>query len=349
MILYRLCLASLFMSAAISGSPYAAENSAPLITDPVYTRAQRLVEIEPGRRMNIHCSGSGSPTVVFESGLTDATSAWALVQPAIAARTRTCSYDRAGVGFSDAGNRPGSSGHIVEDLRRLLAQAGISPPYLLVGHSYGGMNARLFAHRHPADVAGLVLVDSSHEEQFEGFRKLDPGGLSPEEWRKTREPRLRQLRECAAAAAAGFAPGSPLTATCSFPRDPHLGDAINDVYQELFMRPGFQAAQLGEEESVFAASADELRTARAPLGDRPLIVLTRAPFQPGPGETREQRDAKNQLWMSLHQDLVTLSSRGSHRVVAGAGHYIQIDRPAAVIQAILDVLGALQGAAFRAQ
>jgi pimeloyl-ACP methyl ester carboxylesterase len=340
----RLSLVSFFTSLAIGGSLCAAENATPLIADPVYTRAQRLVEVEPGRKMNIYCSGSGSPTVVFESGLTDATSAWGLVQPAIAPRTRACSYDRAGVGFSDAGNRPGSSGHIVEDLRRLLAQAAIAPPYLLVGHSYGGMNARLFAHRHPADVVGLVLVDPSHEEQSEGFRKLDPRGLSPEDWRQTRAPRLQQLRECAAAAVAGFVPGSQLATKCSYPRDPHLSDAINDVHQVLVMRPGFQAAQLGEEESVFAASADELRAARAPLGDLPLIVLTRAPFQPGPGETKEQRDARNQLWVSLHEDLVTLSSRGSHRVVAGAGHYIQIDQPAAVTRAILDVLGALQGA-----
>lgn len=349
MVVHRLCIATLFVSAALAGSPCVAENSAPLITDPVYTGPQRLVEVEPGRRMNIYCSGSGSPTVVFDSGLTDLTSAWALVQPAIAARTRACSYDRAGVGFSDAGNRTGSSGHIVEDLRRLLAQAGISPPYLLVGHSYGGMNVRLFAHRHPADVVGLVLVDPSHEEQSEGFRKLDPRGLSPEGWRQTRAPRLQQLRDCAAAARAGFVPGSQLAATCSFPREPHLSDAINDVHQMLFMRPGFQAAQLGEEESVFDTSADELRTARAPLGDQPLIVLTRTPFQPLPGETKELRDAKNQLWASLHKDLITLSSRGSQRVVAGAGHYIQIDQPAAVSQAILDVLGALQGGPSRAQ
>ena len=347
MTLYRAFLASLLASTALASSPCAAESATPRIADPVYMRAYRLVEIEPGRRMNIYCTGSGSPTVVFDSGLTDAASAWALIQPAISARTRACSYDRAGVAFSDPGRRPGSSGNIVDDLRKLLAQAGISPPYLLVGHSYGGMNVRLFAHVHPEEVQGLVLVDPTHEDWSEGFRKIDP--RTSEEWRQARLPRLQQLRECVAAAQTGFIPGSQLAEKCSYPRDPHLSDAINDVYQVLFMRPGFQAAQLGEEESVFTTSADELRRARASLGDLPLVVLTRAPFQPGPGEPKELRDAKDQFWVSLHQDLATLSSRGVHRVVPGAGHYIQMDQPAAVTQAILDVLDLLQGKRLLAQ
>jgi pimeloyl-ACP methyl ester carboxylesterase len=347
MTLYRSFLASLLASTALASSPCAAESATPRISDPVYMRAQRLVEIEPGRRINIYCTGSGFPAVVFDAGLTDATSVWAFVQPAISARTRACSYDRAGVGFSDPATRPGSSGNIVEDMRHLLGQAGVSPPYILVGHSYGGMNVRLFAHLHPEDVQGLVLVDPTHEEWSEGFRKLDP--RQSDEWGQAQVQRFQQLRECIAAAKTGFIPGSQLTEKCSFPRDPHMSDAINDVYQVLFMRPGFQAAQLGEEESIRTTSADELRRARSPLGDLPLVVLTRAPFPLGPGESKELRDAKNQLWMNLHKDLVTLSSRGVHRVVPGAGHYIQIDQPAAVTQAILDVLDLLQGKRFRAQ
>ena len=343
MILHRLFLATFLASTALGTNPCAAESATPLIADPVYARAQRLVEVESGRRMNIYCTGSGSPTVVFDSGLTDATSVWALVQPAISARTRACSYDRAGVGFSDPSNRPGSSGNVVEDLRQLLTRAGVSPPYVLVGHSYGGMNVRLFAHRYPKDVQGLVMVDPSHEDQSDGFRKLDPRRLSPDEWRQARSPRLQQLRECAAAAKTGFLPGSELAEKCSYPRDPKLSDAINDVYQALFMRPTFQAAQLGEEESIVGTSADELRAARAPLGNRPLLVLTRAPLPPAPGETKELRDARNQLWVNLHEDLVALSRTGSHRIVAEAGHYIQVDQPAAVTQAILDVLDLLQG------
>src|SRR5580658_3853907 len=81
----------------------------PLITDAVYTHTQQLVKIDTGRRLNLYCLGSGSPTVVFDSGVTDDTSVWGLVQPVIAQATRTCSYDRAGVGFSDAGRRAGSS------------------------------------------------------------------------------------------------------------------------------------------------------------------------------------------------------------------------------------------------
>lgn len=342
MSLYRPFLASLFASAALTSSPCAAESVTPLITDPVYTRAQRLVEIEPGRRINIYCTGSGSPTVVFDGGLTEATSTWALVQPAISARTRACSYDRAGVGFSDPPTRPGSSGNIVEDMHDLLATAGVAPPYILVGHSYGGMNVRLFAHRYPKDVGGLVLVDPSPEEWSEGFRKLDPRQI--DEWEQARVIHFQQLRECIVAAKTGFVPGSQLFEKCSFPRDARLSEAINDVYQVLSMRPGFQEAQLGEEESFWTASTNELRRARAPLGNLPLLVLTRAPLPLSPGESKELRDAKNQLWMKLHEDLAAFSRRGIHRVVPGAGHYIQIDQPAAVTQAILDVLDLLRGA-----
>ena len=246
-----------------------------VIDDPVYARPQRLVEVEPNRRLNIHCTGIGSPTVVFDSSQTAETSEWGLVQPVVAHETRTCSYDRAGVGFSDPGNRPASSANIVDDLRRLLIAASIAPPYVLVGHSYGGMNIKLYAYQYPSEVVGLVFVDPSHEDQREEYRKLDPRQLSVLENEKLKlEPVLAMRRACIAAAPAGFTAGTALYDKCVGEPDPRFSDAINAAHLKMYSQVGYQQASLSEEENIFRASAEQLRSATRRLGDLPLIVLT---------------------------------------------------------------------------
>jgi pimeloyl-ACP methyl ester carboxylesterase len=112
----------------------AVEKNTAIIDDVVYTRPQQLVTIESNRRLNVYCTGAGSPTVIFDSGLGDGTRTWGLIQPAIAEHTRACSYDRAGLGFSDSPTRPGTSTNAVDDLHRLLHAAHVAPPYVLVGH-----------------------------------------------------------------------------------------------------------------------------------------------------------------------------------------------------------------------
>jgi pimeloyl-ACP methyl ester carboxylesterase len=120
-----------------------------------------------GYRLAIHCIGEGSPTVVLETGLGAPSEDWAPVQQEIAGLNRVCRFDRAGRGNSDpAPTTPRTCADMVADLRALLRNAGIPAPYVLVGNSLGGMNARLYAYRHPEEVAGLVLVDGSHQDQF---------------------------------------------------------------------------------------------------------------------------------------------------------------------------------------
>jgi pimeloyl-ACP methyl ester carboxylesterase len=119
-----------------------------------------------GFRMHLVCEGEGGPAVIFDSGHADVWLTWFKVQPGLAKVTRVCTYDRAGIGYSDPGPRPRSRRRMVEELRTLLARASIAPPYVLVGHSFGGLNVRLYAALHPREVAGLVLVDSAHEDHW---------------------------------------------------------------------------------------------------------------------------------------------------------------------------------------
>lgn len=129
-----------------------------------------------GFYLRMECEGNGSPTVVFDSGLAQLRDTWGVVPEQIAKSTRVCSYDRANVGESDSVDRKRTSANAVEELKTLLNQAGESGPYVLVGHSFGGLNARLFAISFPDEVRGLVLVDPSNEDQY----KLIPTYLSPD-------------------------------------------------------------------------------------------------------------------------------------------------------------------------
>ena len=127
--------------------------------DMVYARPGQLIDAG-GFRLNLRCMGSGSPTVVFDSGWGDWSPAWSKVQPQIATWTRACSYDRAGTGLSDPGPMPRTSARIAGELRTALHHAGIAGPYILVGSAFGGDHVRAFADLYTSEVAGLVFVDA---------------------------------------------------------------------------------------------------------------------------------------------------------------------------------------------
>ena len=326
--------------AAISCGAMAAEDDGPLVTNPVYAAPVRLVEVEPGRRLNLYCTGSGSPTVVFDAGLGGGTPAWADVQPKISASTRACSYDRAGTYFSEPSPRPGTSANIVDDLHRLLLAAGEKPPFVLVGHSFGGLNVRLYADTWPAEVKGIVLVDPMHEDQSEIYRALDPAKASPETWAAQRKPDYERLRRCADGAAAGFVAGTPLYLECRIGQPNDLySDEINAAYAKRKLAPFYWTSQLSETENLYSVSSDQVRASRRNYGAMPLVVLTRAPQPPKSGESQATRDERNQAWMKAHDDIARLSSKGVNRVVADSGHAIQFDQPDAVVSAVLEVAG----------
>jgi len=125
----------------------------------------QLVDVG-GYKLHINCMGQGSPTVILESGLANPSSIWGWVQPEVAHATRVCAYDRAGVGWSDPGPEPRDGLQIARDLHTLLGKANVPGPYVLVGHSTGGLYVRVYAAQYPQDVVGMVLVDVEHPDQW---------------------------------------------------------------------------------------------------------------------------------------------------------------------------------------
>lgn len=306
-----------------------------VVADMAFIQPASLVDIGDGRRMNIYCIGHGSPTVIFDAGLGDQIRAWAMVQPAIAKVTRACSYDRAGLGFSDSSGRPGTAENAVDDLHRLLAAASIKPPYVLVGHSLGGLYMQLFADRYLSAVKGMVLVDPVSFDQGRRYNSLDPS--------MTVENRkfVDSLHdECIPAARKGYVGEPSLFKKCVGGAWPHFSAAFNRAFLANHSTAKYMRAAWSEWANVFTVSSDEVRAAKRNYGDLPLVVLSRAPFPRLPHETQAMRDAKNYLWVELHDDIAALSAQGVNEIVSEAGHYIQFDRPKVVVNAIREVVNA---------
>lgn len=304
-----------------------------VVADTAFIRPARLVAIGNGRRLNIYCVGHGSPTVIFDAGLGDQIRAWALVQPAVAEGTRACSYDRAGLGFSDPGGRPGTAANAVEDLHRLLVATAIKPPYILVGHSLGGLYMQLFADRYLPEVVGMVLVDPVSFDQGRRYGELDPS-MTKENAKFVQGLRIR----CLPAARHRYAGEPKLFKDCVGVPDPHFSKAFNQAFLANHSTAKYMQAAWSEWANVFTVSSDEVRAAKRSYGGLPLIVLSRAPFPRQPNETQAMRDAKNYLWVELHDDIAALSTRGVNEIVPGASHYIQFDRPGIVVDAIRHVI-----------
>lgn len=327
--------ATAFAALAIAGLSLAAPISAQdtmvkpqVITDLAYTKPHQLVDIGGGRHLNLYCLGTGSPTVVFDSGLGDSMAAWGLVQPVIAKKHRACSYDRAGIGFSDASTRPGDAKNDVEDLHALLQAAHIDPPYILVGHSAAGMAVRVFADRYRDEVVGMDIVDGSHEDQSPREMAIGP-------WSEAKlEASLKDTTCLDAAKKGAIAKGDPAYKKCVGDADPHYSQAINDALMKYGAMLKWQSAAVSEYRNVFRASADETRATRKDFGDMPIIVLTHAPH-PWPKDwSQALQDRHTLLWEDMHNEVAAMSTHGVNEIVPRSGHYIQFDRPEIVIDAI---------------
>lgn len=294
----------------------------------VFAKPQQLVKINSRRRMNIWRSGKGSPTVVLAPGFMALTSDWSRVQPALARTNQVVSYDHAGQGFSDPAPLPRSPARKAADLKAALSASGIEPPYVLVGLSMGSFEVRHFAHRHPEDVVGMVLVDPSFDDMAERLLEVTP---SDQAWV---ESPFDHFKRCEAAAKAGdLRPGTEAYAACVFPPQPDISDALNAVYYDMSRRASYWRALASEFSTAARDRAD------GSLGDRPLIVLS-AGAREQPSLPVEEVVAVERLYAAAHEQLAALSTRGVRRVVPNSRHAIQWDRPQAVIDAVMEVVAA---------
>ena len=298
-----------------------------------FARPQQLVDIG-GRRLNLYCSGTGPVTVVFDAPGTDAGWAWHGVQPAVAQRTRACVYDRAGLGFSDPSPLPGTSGNAVLDLHALLAKAGVNPPYVLVGGSYGGVNVQLYAYRYPDEVKGLVLVDAPHEDETERLDKVLQGRL-----KQAMAPIDAMYRQCAQAAEQGFAADGEMFARCSGGTGAAYGRELAAARLAVLSKAAYWRAAQSENEG-YDTSGAELKAARRSFGALPMTLLVRgvSPYAvPGQPQSALNKAIEAEH-MAMQKEIAAYSTRSTLRVVPGAGHIVQEAAPQAVVAAIDEVL-----------
>jgi len=270
-----------------------------------------------GRLMHLYCTGHGDPTVILDAGGGNDWLIWQKVQPEVARTMRVCSYDRGGTGWSEPQSGVMDAKNISQQLHLLLKIAGEKPPFVLVAASVAGFYARQYLDRYPAEVAGLVLVDSSTPEQI---AEIPGSGYSPQLIRqKHREVMLEWWKEVS-----GWA---LLKGDCNPDLEPGLESYGNFARAEM-CRPSYAMSWRGEADQ-FWNSAEEAAHAHC-CGDLPLLIISQDPNNPQSGQPPLIRP----IWNSLQERLKTLSTR-SHRVIAGSsGHAVMIDRPDVVIHGI---------------
>ena len=276
-----------------------------------YPMPGKLIDMG-GYRLHLYCTGertAGQPTVILEAGAGEASPDWGLVQPEIAKATRVCSYDRAGYAWSDPGPLPRTSDHLAEELHRLLTVAGEEGPYVLVGHSFGGHIIRLFAHRYPQEVMGMVLVDARPEELALGSGM---SGLQSSFW--------------AFMARCGF---FRLFGKAIVPAET-LEKMPEGYPWQFLLRP--QAIETTRDEDK--VESDKQVLASGKLGDLPLIVIVHGDpsmFASLPAEDALQAEED---WQAAQKKLAASSSNSQLIVAERSGHAIPFDRPDVVINAI---------------
>lgn len=298
-----------------------------------FAKPHQLVDVG-NRKMNLYCSGQGATTVVFDAPSGDAGWSWFKVQPAVAQHTRACVFDRAGFGFSDPAKRPNTAENVAEDLHKLLAAAGVKPPYVMVGNSLGGANVQVYAYRYPAEVKGLVLLEPAHED---GYKRLDKASQGM--FKKVADMGEQQTAYCLAAAEKGFKPGSEEQTNCIGKPADSYGPALGAAVQSATSKPAYWRA-VADEGKAMDLTDEQLRKRRRSFGDMPVLLLTRgvSPYAvPGKPQSALNKAFEDENF-AIQKETAALSTRGKQRVVAGAGHIIQADKPEAVVEAVLEML-----------
>lgn len=275
-----------------------------------------------GRRLHLNCAGLGSPVVIVENGGGSFSVEWALVQPEIAKRTLICTYDRAGYAWSDRGPIDDGIEQIVSDLHLLLRTAHVSPPYVLVGHSLGALYARAYQRRFPEQVAGLIFVDGTPDEDVRmvlNGKQVPLSLLSREQLPEAHREYLKAVPVLNPGRAAG-PPFDRLPAALQQTRR----WAFEKVVREFGWLPNTLAAAESWRQEFSALRRERLAHPH-PLGTLPLRVIER------------DKDT-NETWHGQQVQLATLSADGMLIKAEGSGHMIHLERPDLVVDALLKLL-----------
>jgi pimeloyl-ACP methyl ester carboxylesterase len=272
-------------------------------------RPGKLIDIG-GYRLHLLCSGEGGPTVILESGLGAYSVDWGLVQPQVAKFTKVCSYDRAGYAWSDKGPEPRGLGTSAAELHQLLQRAGVRPPYVVVGQSWGGRIVRVFAHRHPDEVSGMVLIDTYSE----GTVNVSEDVLSNLDPRAEEEPDPAAHLPAALQAARTWARGLPRQQDISDPDEP--------------------------EQAIEATTAAN----KTALGNKPLIVVSAGRVSWDAQDRASGRSYATELRAHIASEAFLAGlSRNSQFVVARRSfHQVHLYEPDLVTDAIRQVVIAVR-------
>ena len=310
-------------------------------TPPPFPAPGRLVDVGEWR-LHLNCTGDarpGQPMVILEPGIGDFSVEWNLVQPSVSRFARVCSYDRAGDGWSDIGPHPRTFHQIVYELHTLLERAGERPPYVFVGHSYGGWLVRQYQMTYPSEIAGLVLVEAGAD---------DP-------WRITPEGKRRASELATGAPIPPVKTSGPLRVADIPPRImTQIQAGIAQISQEPNAPPrdrlppdaqrmrAWAVAQIGhtlaavnpvEIEELAALHAERAKSEHS-LGDLPLVVITRGvPDEPGPNAAASLAERRKD-----HAAVAAFSRRGKLVIATRSGHHVQLEEPELVVSAIREVV-----------
>jgi pimeloyl-ACP methyl ester carboxylesterase len=273
-----------------------------------------------GRRMHLYCIGAGEPAVVLEAGLGAASDVldWSPLQTKLARFSRVCSYDRAGMGWSDSADTPRDADHIASDLHALLAAAGVRPPFVLVGSSRGGLYIRDYTAHFPSEVAALLLLDSSSPYQEQRLRP----NQGSREW---------AIAVLQAQYVLGLA---RLHGWCG-----HASPGPDQRYAQALAEDNCLAHWSGVEEYLAAAQTSAEVVLAPPFGTLPVVVISRDPLRVlGRPNASPDAIAREQVWNSMQEDLKDLSTHSRRIVARGSSHELAVDRQDLIVREVARIV-----------
>ncbi len=283
----------------------------------------RLIDVG-GHRLHLHSQGSGSPTVIIDAGLSGASYDWETVATGVAQFTQVCTYDRAGYGWSDPGPRPRTSQRAVEELRALLKKAEVKPPFILLGHSWAGLNARLYASIYPDDIASLVLVDAVNTDLLADSVAL---GLVSKEFK------FLNWTACF---------GTPRWAVRRIINEPLNDPPALEFRRAMLSRT--KSAQVIYDELTGQSNWLTVRAAMKNLGDKPVVVISQLLEE---ADCVGDEGAGNRQWLKDQEALVGIANNSKRIIAKTKGHNIQFNEPELIVDAIRQMAESVRATGVR--